>query len=133
MTAADLAEINNVAALYGHIIDHKEWDRLGEVYAADGVYDGTATGSRRHEGLDAVVHYLSSTVQPLVHHSTNVYVEIALDGLTATGRAKWFVIRPDMSMASGYYIDAWRKTPDGWRLSERASYRLAGEKAPGIG
>jgi len=130
MNPEDLAQIHNCAALYGHVIDHHEWERLDEVYADDGVYDGTATGSTRHQGLDAVRTYLSTTPQPLVHHVTNIHVTFADDGQRATGRSKWFVVRPNMSVASGYYQDVWTKKAGQWRLQERASFRLTPTPPP---
>jgi uncharacterized surface anchored protein len=131
ITADDIAQINNAAALYGHAIDHHEWDRLGEVYAADGVYDGSATGSMRHEGLEAIVHYLSTTEQPVVHHATNLHLHLAdATDTEVSGRTKWFVVRANGTVASGDYHDTWTKTAEGWRLKERTSFRITATAAP---
>jgi hypothetical protein len=125
ITADDIAEIRDVAALYGHAVDDRDWDALARVYVPDGVYDGTATGSTRYEGFDAIVGYLSRTIQPFVHHATNLCLDEPDDaGTRVTGREKWFVVRRDLSVASGEYRDTWVKTADGWRLQERASFRL---------
>lgn len=131
MHGEDLAEIQQVAALYGHVIDRQLWDRMGEVYAPEGTYDGTATGSGVHEGVSAIVDYLSKSRQPVVHHVTNLYIEAFEDGgKRARGCSKWLVMRDDETIASGDYEDQWIKTGDGWRLLRRASSRRGGLPPP---
>lgn len=126
--AEDLAEINAVAALYGHLIDSKQWQRMDEVYTSDAIYDGSTSGA--HEGLTAIIEYLS-TRPTSIHLCSNVSVDVDRD--MASGAAKYIVIRSDMSMSAGDYTDVWRRTPNGWRLSQRTSRaRITGafSKAP---
>lgn len=125
ISAEDFAAICNVAALYGHAVDHHDWEALAGVYAPDGVYDGTETGGARYEGIEAIVGYLSRTVQPFVHHATNLCLDQPdPGGDRVSGREKWFVVRRDMGVASGDYRDSWVRTEAGWRLQERASFRI---------
>nr|WP_245839131.1 nuclear transport factor 2 family protein [Nocardia donostiensis] len=44
ITAEDLIAIHETIALHGHLADDREWDRLGEVFAADVVFDVTDYG-----------------------------------------------------------------------------------------
>jgi hypothetical protein len=121
-------EIERLAALYGHIIDARRWDFLDQVYTEDAIYDGSATGSARHDGLAAIVHYLSTSEQPSAHHASNVCVWKGDDNDRLIGIVKYFVIRRDMSIASGYYEDKWTQTVRGWRLQERSSHQLSTAK-----
>src|SRR5581483_10569833 len=118
-----LVEIQQVASLYGHVIDHRRWDRLDDVYAADGVYDRTAVGGRVHDGREEIRAYFASSPMPLVHHVTNLVVD-RLDGDVAHGRAKYLIVRADLAVGSGEYEDVWARGADGWRLRRRAARPL---------
>ena len=72
-TAQDAADIRNIAALYGHVIDHNEWDQLDRVYAADGCYDGTAAAAVTMRGWRRSV---SSSAPPRNHSSTTARTSI---------------------------------------------------------
>ena len=91
MNTDDIVEINQVMALYPHVIDAKQWDRLDELYTDDGVFDlsGLMGTELRYEGIDAIKGFLTSMPMPLAHISTNHYVFEA-DGKTQS-RGKWFM------------------------------------------
>lgn len=119
----DLVEINQVASLYAHLIDTRDFARMGEVYAADAVYQSADRGE--HRGLPAIVEYLSSHQHPFTHSTTNVYVEFNEDGNAANGVAKFLVLLRDLSVAAGDYKDHWIRTSGGWRLVHRqSSFRM---------
>jgi hypothetical protein len=118
VSAADLEEIRNVLALYCHVVDNQEWNRIGDVYAPDGSYG--ARGSEPHEGLEEIVKFLS-TVPPMVHTSSNHHIDLSADGKTATGRGKWLVVVPDSRVVAGDYDDLYVKTDAGWRIKGRTS------------
>jgi ketosteroid isomerase-like protein len=115
----DLLEIHQVAALYGHVIDAKQWDRLGEIYAEDGTYHGQRGGAAN--GLAAIRGYLSENDQPLTHMISNVHVQLDEGADSAAGVAKFVVVRPDGEVLAGAYEDRWSRTPTGWRLQHRRS------------
>lgn len=54
ITAEDRIAIHETIALHGHLADGREWDRLGEVFAADVVFDVTDYGYGTLHGLQAV-------------------------------------------------------------------------------
>ena len=120
MRTAPIAEIEQLASLYGHVVDHREWDRLDEVYAPDGVYDRTSVGGQVHAGLDAVRAYFVSASMPLAHHVTNLVVDRLEDGV-AYSRAKYLVVHVDLAVSSGEYEDVWARRTDGWRLQRRVA------------
>lgn len=115
----DLIEIHQVAALYGHVIDAKDWDRLDEIYAQDGTYHSQRGGAAT--GLDAIRAYLSGNDQPLTHMTCNVHVQLDDDSDAATGVAKFVVVQPDGDVLAGSYEDRWSRTATGWRLHHRRS------------
>ena len=43
-TAEDFIAIQQLLALHGHLIDGREFERLGELFTADAVYDVSARG-----------------------------------------------------------------------------------------
>jgi hypothetical protein len=123
--AEDLAEIQQTAALYAHVIDRKEWSRLNEIYAADGVYDTSAFGLGVHEGLPAITEFLSGR-ELSIHHGTNVFVESWDEASNrAYGYSKFLSVTKSGSVHSGQYIDEWVRTAEGWRFQRRASSVLA--------
>lgn len=119
----DLAAINQVSSLYGHLIDDRAFDRMSEVYTEDGVYDNRRAKS---VGLPAIAEFLSTHSQPLTHHTTNTHVEFEEDGNKARGVAKYLCLNPDGTMIAGDYEDHWVRTPTGWRLKYRRSISRGG-------
>lgn len=37
METGDLVQIHQLLGHYGHLVDAKQWERLGEIFASDGV------------------------------------------------------------------------------------------------
>lgn len=112
-----------VAALkrFASILDHREWDRVGEVLAPDVTAYGE-TGSaavienslRRHLG----------GCGPSQHLLGNYQVEV--DGNRATSRTYARVYHQGLGERSdrwwecmGEYHDTWTRTAQGWRMSSR--------------
>jgi hypothetical protein len=126
----DYIEIVQRDALFVHIMDRHEWDRLGEVWAEDGGYDGRATGRGLTLGLAALREYFSTSRQPLAHvHTNHDFAPLEEAGSVARGRFRWFIVWEDNGVSSGYGEDVWKKTPNGWRLHRRATRQLA-QKTP---
>lgn len=126
MSAADRLEILNVLALYGHVIDDGDLDRLGEVFTADAVLEPTLTAPWR--GLDEIHDYFENFVpnQPIptiAHHMTNPLVTMGEDGVTASARSKTLGIRKDLGYVTGEYRDDLVKTAAGWRINKRSIIR----------
>jgi hypothetical protein len=116
--ADDLLAVHQLLALYGHIVDDQEWGRLDEIFTGDGVFDITAFGAARLQGLEAIATYFAMHDQPLSHHTGNIVVETAApDHLRA--RSKFFGPDPQGLMGVGVYDDVIVPTPTGWRIRER--------------
>ena len=115
-------QIHQTAALYAHVIDRREWGRLADVYAEDGVYDSTRGG--KFVGLEQIKQYLSSSSQPFIHTGSNLVIELEPGADEATGVAKYVVIR-EGAIEAGDYSDVWVRTPRGWRIRKRTSTNRA--------
>ena len=120
----DHIAITQVLNLYGHLVDHREWNRFGEVFAADGVFDGSIMGGEYMAGLEAIVSSFRDPAasHPLAHHSTNIVIWQDDDG-TVRAQSKGFGPRPEANDSRTVtYKDVLRHTPQGWRIAERQVY-----------
>lgn len=126
MDVNDIVEIQQVMGLYGHVIDGKQWERLDELYADDGVFDlsGLLGTEMRFEGIDAIKGFLTSMPMPLAHIATNPYV-FERDGVVQS-RSKWFMPTEGGTISGGVYRDTWARTGRGWRLRERLVFGWGG-------
>lgn len=117
----DVVRITQIEHLYGHLLDGRRWDRLGEVFTDDAAFDltgadlGAVTG-KRYEGLAAIRALFADTQHALAHHASNVYVY--RDGGDVRVASKFFGPAPG-GMLSAQYDDVAVRTPAGWRLRER--------------
>lgn len=117
METHDLVEIQQLMAHYGHLVDAKQWPRLGEIFSDDGAFDVIAYDAGRHEGLPAVRAFFERANHPAAHHSTNLFV--FEDSGAVRAHSKYAVPTPDGRLHGGDYRDKLIKTGAGWRIQER--------------
>jgi hypothetical protein len=119
LDVADRLAIHEVVGLYGHLLDDREWSRLGEVFTDDAVFDGRPAGGTVTRTLDELRdHFSGDELQhPLAHHATNivVYEESGVVRVVSKGIAVGYRGR----VGSIVYRDVVRRTEAGWRLAER--------------
>lgn len=113
----DLVAIQQLNAHYGHLVDAREFRRLGEIFSEDGVFDVSAYRAGRHVGLAAVIAFFEGAAHPPAHHATNLYV-YEEDG-AVRARSKFVVPGEGGAMFGGDYADALVRTANGWRIGER--------------
>ncbi|MFD1544830.1 nuclear transport factor 2 family protein [Nonomuraea guangzhouensis] len=118
-TNEDTVEIAQVLALWGHIMDDREWGRLGEVLTKDAVWDASAFGFEPVAGLEAITSVLSSDGHARAHHTTNIVVSEG-PGEEARVRSKGLGVMDGGTVISAVYTDELRRAADGWRISRRA-------------
>jgi len=126
MSTDDLVQLQQVTALYVHVIDAKQWDRLPDIYVDDAVFDltGLVGSEMRFDGIDAIKGFLTSMPMPLAHVSTNhTFFE---EGGEVHGRGKWFFPGEDGTVSGGVYRDRFTRSAAGWRLQERQVFGWAG-------
>ncbi|MCR9104584.1 MAG: nuclear transport factor 2 family protein [Gammaproteobacteria bacterium] len=128
---SDRFEIQDLVFHYADLIDSKQIARLrDEVFTEDAHIDYSVMGGTVGD-VDTTIEFLESTVGgDMFPHSQhlNANVQIAVDGDTAVGRVMCF---NPMQMALSedthqvfflglWYVDEYRRTPAGWRMSRRA-------------
>ncbi len=129
LTLEDRLDIHELIALYGHLIDDRSFDRLGEIFTKDAVFDLSGFDGTRFEGLPAIVGMMKDSEQhPLGHHASNVVVG---SGDPVQVLSKGIGVGHAGRVGSVVYRDTLRRTHSGWRISERhCELRRAPEKAP---
>ena len=123
---ADFVAINQLYALYGHLLDDREFDRLGEVFAEEFVFDASALGVPVMTTIEEVRDTtLNAPQAPLGHHVTNVYVQ-GVDGDTARVSAKALGTYPGGKAFSGVYEDTLERRDGRWRFKHRLNRAAPG-------
>lgn len=127
---SDRFEIQDLCYRYAEIIDAKDFDALRtDVFTADAHIDYSVFGGSVGN-LEDTISFLKQALTPELfpaHQHLNANIQIRLDGDTATGRVMCFNPQ-EMVLAEGqsqlfmlglWYVDKYRRTSDGWRMSER--------------
>ena len=114
----DTLALHQLAALYAHVVDSGEYERLREIFTDDVELDASQFNEPRRVGIDPVIESYASARHPVAHHTTNVVVTTDADG-TVRMRSKVISLLADGLCGSGTYDDICVKTPDGWRIRRR--------------
>ncbi len=123
MDIADTLAIHQLLALYGHIVDEKEWDRTNELFTEDLLFDASDFGSPVSHGIPALREIWETTDQhPLAHHATNIVISQDADG-TVRVLSKGLGIGAKGRVGSVVYRDIVRKQAQGWRIASRIATR----------
>jgi hypothetical protein len=128
LTVEDRFEITQVLARYGHVMDQREIAGLADVFAPDATFDVTSVGGPVYRGLAGLESFLAlgDSVHPPFHLLTNAWVFEEAGVVSSV--SKWLTIDQQSGLPrSGDYLDTWRRTEQGWRISARiARARWAG-------
>lgn len=114
----DIVEVNQLLALWGHLVDGRTWDRFDEVLTDDAVYDCSIFGFRPVSGIDAIRGIFNQEGHARAHHTTNVYVQNG-PGDELIAESKGLGLLANGTVASVTFLDKLRQTPTGWRLASR--------------
>ena len=128
---AEKLEIQEMAALYGILIDDRDFAGLSRIFTDDAVFVIRPSRGRdevRVNGLDAIRKFMGGANHPLAHHVTNVVVAGGPDD--ATMRSKVIATLPKARAGSADYRDRLRRTPRGWRIAERIVTLRTGDPPP---
>ena len=124
--------IEKILKRYARALDEKNYDALDAVFTEDAVLDYTAAGGIK--GTYPVVKaWLREVLDPMPemqHFTTNV--EIEFDGDRAAGKSYTFNVngvrdaegKLQHMTVGAQYIDAFARTPSGWRITSRREARL---------
>ncbi len=126
---SDRLEIQDLVFHYADLIDRRSFDDLREVFTEDAHIDYSAFGGSvggREETIAFLQAALDAALFPNTQH-LNANVQVKVDGDTASGRVMCF--NPmQMALPEGgsqvfflglWYLDEYRRTPRGWRISRR--------------
>ncbi len=107
-------------ALYGHLIDERNWDLMPDLFTTDVVYDMSTFGLGRVQGISAVRQLWIDNEQlhPLAHHATNILISTDGSG-TVRVLSKGLGVGRNGRVGSVVYRDIVRREPAGWRIAER--------------
>ena len=119
LTRSDRTEIEEVIAIYGHIVDDDAWDRAHLVFADDFVFDFSEFGRPNLNGVAELRDALKGR-KVYSHHSTNIVIQPA-EGDVVRVRSKFIGFPVEGSPISGDYRDEFTRTERGWRLVRRRS------------
>lgn len=113
----DRIDITDTLNKVAYILDSKEYDRMGEVFAEDIQFSNP--GRLTANGLEELKTAFRNFPAPsLSHHITNLLLSGSEDG-TVKALCKALSQRADKSMAAAEYTDILKKTPIGWRIASR--------------
>ena len=139
---SDRFELQDLVFRYSQIIDSKEFDLLrDEVFTSDAFIDYSAFGGSKGT-LEETIEFLhkAMAIFPNTQHlNANVQIQLdASDTSKATGRVMCFNPQ-DMQLRDGsshlffcglWYVDDYRRTTQGWRISRRVEEKSYVFNAP---
>ncbi len=129
---SDRLEIQDLCWRYAQAVDTKNFDDFREVFTADAFIDYTCFGGISGD-LETVIAWLKEVFAPEIHpnhqHLT-ANLQISVAGDEARGRIMCFNPQeagPALTGRAGtqvyfcglWYIDEYRRTREGWRISRR--------------
>jgi hypothetical protein len=128
---SDRLEIQDLLVRYADAIDRHDFDGLDEVFTPDAAIDYTAFGgiAGAYPQMKAWLAQALSRYSGYQHLVANA--DIRLDGDAASGRIMCLNPMPTPGAAGAsqvtynglWYIDAYRRTQSGWRISSRKEER----------
>ena len=122
----DRMAIADVIDDYAAAVDGRDWALLSSLFTADATLDYTSSGGPRGT-RDEVVGWISQSL-PLVtltqHLVTNKRISVTGDSAASScSLLNPLVFAGDdgaqLLLLGGRYEDRWRRTSDGWRITER--------------
>ena len=129
LAAADQLAIHELLALYGHVIDEREWQRVEELFTERSVYDMREFGLGVVRGAAAIraLWSAANAAHPLAHHCTNIIVSEDADG-TVRALSKGLGVGANGRVGSVVYRDVLERTQAGWRFASRTAYLRRAER-----
>ena len=130
--AADVEAIKVLKARYFRLMDTKDWDGLAAVFTDDVTIDMTDTGGGITHSVAEYLPFLRANIEDVatVHHGHTPEITLT-SASTATGTwamedMLWWPDGADLRSLHGYgyYVEEYRKSTDGWRISAMRLTRL---------
>jgi hypothetical protein len=108
-----------------HLIDGRRWEEMGDVFAADAVYDLSYRDLPPVVGLDAIVRLMAASFERdyddlLAHNNMNFDIIEDPDG-TVRVDSKLICVMKDGTAQVADLHDTLVRTADGWHIKVRAA------------
>lgn len=121
LPVADRLEIHELLARYGHLLDERAFDRLGEVFTEDVRYDATDFGEPVWVGLAELIEAMrAGRRHPVAHHATNVVLGVPRPDGSVPALSKGPGVGRNGRVGSATYSDLLVATSAGWRIAARS-------------
>lgn len=134
LTLDDKFAIHQTIALYGHLIDERQFSRLDEIFSDHAVFDLSPYGGEVHSGLNAIIKMMcESREHPLAHHASNIVIDDAgmstgIVAVVSKGLGVGFKGR----VGSVVYKDKFVQLNGLWRIQHRLCILRSAESIPAI-
>ena len=124
---SDRMEIQDLVYEYAAIVHQKRFDDLTQVFTEDAQIDYSEVCGPVCN-VEQIIAFLKQVMGMFPNHQhLNANAQIRVDGDSATGRVMCFnpqeMAKPDGSthifMVGLWYVDEYRRTDNGWRISKR--------------
>ena len=128
---SDRLEIQDLITDYADIIDQKNFDDLQHIFTEDAFIDYSVFGGAKGTRTEIIqfLHQVMGAFPNTQHMTANLQVKL-LSETTATGKVMCFNPQElDLGdnkstyMLGLWYVDEYRKTEQGWRISKRVEER----------
>lgn len=126
---SDRFEIQDLVFRYAELVDSKQFDSLREVFTEDAFVDYSAMGGSVGNLEDTLAFLRAAVTAEVFPHTQhlNANIQIKVDGDRATGRVMCFnpmhmavsAEQKHMFFLGLWYLDEYRRTAKGWRISRR--------------
>ena len=126
---SDRFEIQDLVFRYAELVDSKQFDSLREVFTEDAFVDYSAMGGSVGNLEDTLAFLRAAVTAEVFPHTQhlNANIQIKVDGDRATGRVMFFnpmhmavsAEQKHMFFLGLWYLDEYRRTAKGWRISRR--------------
>jgi ketosteroid isomerase-like protein len=127
MTTAGISaheEIRNVLGRYSRAVDDRDFETVGACFAEDA--RATYSGLPWLNGRDEIVNHISGVARTSMSQHFLLPIIIDVDEDTAESLCYGLAVLIQDSDGKGRsvgrglrYADKWRKTPEGWQITER--------------
>ncbi len=110
---------------FARVLDTKQWDGLGDVFAADIVFDyGQGTDEHGMDALTLNIRRFLDRCGGTQHLLGSIVVDVEGDRATSRAYVQARHQRRDDTAgpifdSNGEYIDQWERRPEGWRIVRR--------------
>lgn len=122
----DRAELQELVAVYGRLIDDRDLDGIGDLYTADSVFDST---DGPISGRDAVIDYYRRQLDRygMTYHYPHSHTIEFTGPDTATGVVSAhaeLAILPTPFVVALRYVDSYRREEGRWKFVSRRALQL---------